>query len=64
MEESYHCVNCGDKFNPKSPGKVPRNCPYCNQPETVERVKSAQDYLDEVMSDMGSAEERSSGSRL
>ena len=45
---SYQCGNCGYRITPKQPGKVPDKCPYCNKPETLEPVKSAQDYLDEA----------------
>ena len=42
------CTNCGYKFMPKDPGKIPENCPYCNKPETLEKAKTAQDLIDEV----------------
>lgn len=58
--QNYSCSNCGYKFIPKNPAKVPETCPYCNKPETLERVKSAQDYLNEVRSDMREREERQS----
>ena len=44
------CTNCRYKFAPKDPGNVPENCPYCNKPETLEKAKTAQDYLDETAS--------------
>ena len=48
MAKSYQCSHCNYKFSPKNPDKVPQNCPYCNKPETIEPVKSAQDYIDEI----------------
>lgn len=56
--QNYSCNNCGYKFTPKNPTKVPENCPYCNKPETLERVKSAQDYLNDVRTDMQERSER------
>ena len=56
--ESYRCTNCGYKFVPKNQAVVPKACPYCNKPEMLERVKSAQDYLDEIRSDMQDRESR------
>ncbi|MBI2664097.1 hypothetical protein HYX10_02005 [Candidatus Woesearchaeota archaeon] len=60
MEQSYQCGNCMYKFTPKSAEKMPKSCPYCNKPDTLEKVKSAQDYLEEVDSDMEQREERAS----
>ena len=57
-EISYQCSNCNYKLTPKSPEKVPENCPYCNKPETLERVRSAQDYLEEVSAEMHEREKR------
>ena len=56
--QNYSCGNCGYKFTPKNPAKVPENCPYCNKPETLERVKSAQDYLNEAKASIQEREER------
>ena len=56
--QNYLCGNCGYKFTPKNPTKVPENCPYCNKPEMLERVKSAQDYLNDVRTNMQEREER------
>ncbi|MAG15711.1 hypothetical protein CMO88_01475 [Candidatus Woesearchaeota archaeon] len=56
--QGYQCNNCKYRFSPKSAEKVPKNCPYCNKPETLEQVKSAQDYLEEVSSDVQEREER------
>ena len=50
--QTFYCTNCGYKFTPKNPESLPENCPYCNKPETLEKVKSAQDYLDETSADM------------
>lgn len=55
---SYQCSNCNYRFTPKTPEKVPENCPYCNKPETLERVKGAQDYLDEVSTEVQETQER------
>jgi predicted Zn-ribbon and HTH transcriptional regulator len=51
-----HCTNCSYTFTPKSHGKMPDKCPYCNQPETIEPVKTAQDLLDETEDVMGQRE--------
>ena len=48
MAKSYQCSHCNYKFSPKNPDNVPQNCPYCNKPETIDPVKSAQDYIDEI----------------
>ena len=52
MDTTYYCTNCGYKFNPRNPAKVPSICPYCNKPDTVEKVKDAQDLLDEVSTEI------------
>ena len=48
QELKLNCTNCGYKFAPKASGKTPERCPYCNKPETLEKTKTAQDYLDEA----------------
>ena len=50
QELKLNCTNCKYKFVPKGSGKTPERCPYCNKPETLEKEKTAQDYLDEASS--------------
>jgi hypothetical protein len=45
----YFCNSCNYQFEPKA-GKVPRICPYCSKPGTVEKVKTTQDWLNETES--------------
>ncbi|MBS3132582.1 hypothetical protein J4470_00435 [Candidatus Woesearchaeota archaeon] len=58
--KGYQCSNCNYRFTPKSAEKIPETCPYCNKPETLERVKGAQDYLDEISTEMQEREKRES----
>jgi len=58
MEITFYCTNCNYRFIPKNPEKLPENCPYCNKPETLEPVKSAQDYVDETLAETQDKEER------
>jgi len=56
--QGYQCSNCKYRFTPKTPEKLPESCPYCNKPETLEKVRSAQDYLDEMSAELQEREER------
>ena len=58
MEEMYQCRQCKYKFTPKRSGTVSATCPYCSKEGTVEVVKSAQDYIDEVVGAMSDSEQR------
>ncbi len=49
MEIKYQCSNCQYKFSPRNPHKVPTVCPYCNVQDTLDRIKSAQDLVDEAV---------------
>ena len=53
------CVKCKYEFSPKQNGRIPKRCPYCDKPETLEKVKSAQNYLeDSIKGSSDLAEER------
>lgn len=54
---TLYCTNCGYKFTPKTEA-MPENCPYCNKPETLEKLRNMQDYLDEVSYEMHEKEQR------
>ena len=49
MNEEYQCTNCRYKFTPKK-GNAGK-CPYCSK-ETLEKVKSAQDYINETIGEL------------
>jgi len=58
VDVSYQCSNCNYRFTPKTPENIPANCPYCNKPDTLDKVKSAQDYLEEIGTDAQEREKR------
>lgn len=42
-----HCTSCNYVFSSKTPA-VPNHCPYCSKPGSLEKAKSAQDWINEV----------------
>ena len=58
MEATYQCRQCNYKFTPKRSGNVSGTCPYCSKEGTVEAVKNAQDYIDEVIGAISDSEQR------
>ncbi len=46
--EKYFCTKCSYTFRPKVTGKVPDRCPYCDKKGVIEKVKSMQEWIDEV----------------
>ena len=39
MTGKIQCNNCSYSFEPKSSDSIPKNCPYCNMPDTLEQIK-------------------------
>lgn len=54
----YYCVKCNYRFTAPRGKKLPLRCSYCDSRGTFKRVKSAQDLLNEVVSDTSQKEER------
>jgi phage FluMu protein Com len=54
----YRCRNCNYLYELKEGKRVPKKCPYCSKDESLEKVKSAQELLDEVGDVMDERERR------
>jgi len=45
----YRCNNCNYTFELKEGKRLPKKCPYCSKENSLERVKTAQELIDEVV---------------
>jgi PHP family Zn ribbon phosphoesterase len=50
MVEVY-CENCKYRFTIKPGKSLPKKCPYCSSEGSFKKVKSAQDWLNEINSE-------------
>ncbi len=46
----YYCKKCNYRFTLKPGKQLPNRCSYCDSRETFEKVKSAQDIINETLS--------------
>ncbi len=46
----YKCSNCNYILEVPEGKKLPVRCPYCAKENTLQRVKTAQEFIDEVSS--------------
>jgi len=49
------CTRCNYKFRSKA---IPKRCPYCNREGSVRQAQSAQDLIDEALSEADFYEEK------
>ena len=47
----FVCANCGYKMDLEPGKKLPGRCPYCSKEGALDRVKSAQQLIDDVCLD-------------
>jgi predicted Zn-ribbon and HTH transcriptional regulator len=52
MAEKLFCTSCNYTFKPRVSGKAPSRCPYCDKERTLEPVKSMQEWIDEVETEL------------
>jgi rubrerythrin len=50
----YKCKNCSYTFLLKEGKRLPNKCPYCSKEGALEKLKSAQQLIDEITKEFSS----------